>query len=385
MRLYQQKLSLIFLVASLFLIFRAQIYFLQVIAFLESDSARVVNQYKKDKKFVLKLSNFFEFYTISYLPLKDILNEKIEFKKINSGFKRFYITYNLKLIPTDYPNYFLEKTHKELKNLFKALFLGESIEYSLRKKISALGISHLFALSGFHLGVLSFVLYLILSPIYSFFHNFYPYRNRYIDLGIVILIFEFIYLHFTNYPPSLIRAFILEMVLFLVLFSLKEINSFKVLVIVVFVSLYIFVDKVFSIGYLLSIAGVFYIYLFFKYIKPTFFTSIFLSFYLYLMMFFYSHYFFGEFNYFQLLSPIVNLAFVVFYPIEIFLHLINKGDLLDPMILSYLNLGENYWYVKVDKEILGLIIFLSILAIFKKRFFVLLNLVSLFIFLKLVI
>jgi hypothetical protein len=81
----------------------------------------------------------------------------------------------------------------------------------------------------------------------------------------------------------------------------------------------------------------------------------------------------------------VNLAFVVFYPFEIFLHLINKGDLLDPMILSYLNLGENYWYVKVDKEILGLIIFLSILAIFKKRFFVLLNLVSLFIFLKLVI
>jgi competence protein ComEC len=55
-----------------------------------------------------------------------------------------------------------------------------------------------------------------------------------------------------------------------------------------------------------------------------------------------SHYFFGNFNEHQLFSPFVSIIFTLFYPLEMFLHLIGEGGVLDEIIKSYLNLGDKF-------------------------------------------
>lgn len=66
-----------------------------------------------------------------------------------------------------------------IKELFGALFLAIPISKELRDICTNYGISHLIALSGFHLVVLSFVIYWFLYFPYTFFHQkYFLYRNK---------------------------------------------------------------------------------------------------------------------------------------------------------------------------------------------------------------
>jgi len=207
--------------------------------------------------------------------------------------------------------------------------------------LSSLGISHLLALSGLHLVIISGFLYLILTPIYNLF--FPPYRNRNIDLGFFILGILFLYLYLVDFPPSLVRSFIMEVVAFLFAFYLRDIFSFKLLFLTAILGIIVFPSFLASIGFFLSLVGVFLIFLFFKYFKATFINGVLiLPIYLYIVMIPISHYFFGNFNFYQLLSPFVSIIFTLFYPLEIFLHLIDKGGILDEVIKEYLNLGDKF-------------------------------------------
>jgi competence protein ComEC len=263
--------------------------------------------------------------------------------------------------------------------LYKALYFGKSIDYDTREKLSVLGISHLFALSGLHLGFLSGFLFLILAPVYKFFQQrFFPYRNRYFDLGIIVLIIEFFYLYFTNFPPSLVRAFVMEIIIFVSLLYFEK-DYFRVLIFTFLISLIIFFEKVFTLSYFLSFIGVYYIFLFFKYFKVNWVNSIILSFYMFLMMFVSSHYFFYNFNFYQLFSPLVNILFILFYPLTIFLHIIGFGDLFNNLIKFYLDLGEKFYYVKICDFIFISFIILSLIAYYKKRVFYVINIFGLII------
>ncbi len=377
----------------LFFIFKIQILFLFYLKFLDSKviKAKVINQYKKGNHFVLRLKNKeIEFYTTSYENLKNLLNDEIELTLIKKDVSFFdYLTpfyapsYNLRLLPLNKVETYIEAQHESRKfsNLFRALFLGESIDYDTRIKLSALGISHLFALSGLHLGFISGTLFFLLLPIYTFFHRFFPYRNRYVDLGILILGIEFFYLYFTSFPPSLIRAFLMEAVLFGIAFFLMDVFSMKVLVFTIGIAFLIFTFSVFKLGFLLSIVGVYYIYLFFRYFKFSFINGVLLSFYMFIVMFVWSHYFFGEFNNYQLLSPLINLIFPIFYVVEGFLHLIGYGGVLDGVIKWYLNLGEKYYHVNVSFCFLVVFSVLSLLAYRKKWAFYGINLLAVIIIL----
>jgi competence protein ComEC len=347
----------------------------------------VANQYKKKNYYVLKIkSKNLSFYTINRDNLKNLLNENISIKIFtkNISFKDYLFgffspSFDLKLKDMSFLEKYVEFQHKDKKiiNLYKALYFGKSIDYDTRQKLSALGISHLFALSGLHLGFLSGILFLILSPFYKFFQQrFFPYRNRFFDLGVLILVIEFLYLYFTNFPPSLVRAFIMEIVIFISLIYLEK-EPLKILIFTFLVSLIIFFEKVFSIGYFLSFIGVYYIFLFFKYFKINFLNSIILSFYMFLMMFVVSHFFFYNFNYYQFLSPIVNVLFTFFYPLSIFLHIFGIGDLFDNLIKLYLNMGEKSYYVKINYFILFTFLLLSFIAYYRKWAFYGINVLAL--------
>ncbi|WP_459977738.1 ComEC/Rec2 family competence protein [Nautilia lithotrophica] len=352
---------------------------------------KVVNQYKKEGKrgeyFVLKLKNRdLTFYTTSKEDLKNLLNENLKLTIITSNvtFKDYLFTFyapgfNIKLLPVAAVDEFIEKQHSDIRmtNIYKALFFGESIDYKTRQELSTLGISHLIALSGLHLGFISLFLYLVFTPVYKVFQKRFPYRNRFVDLAVLIFVIEFVYLYITGFPPSLIRAYVLEIVVFLYAYNLQNPFSLKVLGVVFLFSLLIFGQKVFSIGYFLSITGVFYIYLFFRYYRPTFLNSLLLSFYMFCVMFIISHSFFGNFNPYQFLSPFVNLLFTAFYPLVILLHLFGIGGMFDGIVLKYLQLGESFESVKFPLWFGMMFLGLSVFAFFSKRVFFGINLLSL--------
>ena len=384
----EKLLFLLFLLLAF--IFRVQIAFLDYLSFIDKPvkeiSAKVVNQYKKRNYYVLKLhNNSLTFYTISRDNLKNLINENISLKIFTKNISFFdYLTnffaisFDLRLEKANPIDIWIEKQHKSKKitNLYKALFLGEAIDYKTRQELSSLGISHLFALSGFHLGFISFLLYFSFGIIYKKFHKFFPYRNRYADLGILVLMVEFIYLYITSFPPSLIRAYVMEVILFLFALRLQNIFDLRVLIFTIVVSFLIFFTKIISIGFLLSILGVFYIVLFFKYFKANLLNTILMNFFLFLMMFVISHSFFGNFNYYQLLSPIITLLFTIFYPISFLFHLLGIGGVFDGIIFKYLSLGGSFFNVKFPLWFLGVFLALSFLAYYKKWAFYGINLLA---------
>ena len=383
----------LFLFLILIIFLRIQISFLEFINFIDKPvrvlDVKVVNQYKKKNYYVLKLKNReVTFYTINRDNLKNLLNENVSIKIFTKNIsffdylKGFFaISFDLKLRDATNLEKYIESQHKDKKiaNLFKALFLGESIDYKMREKLSTLGVSHLVALSGFHLGIISGVLFFLFSFIYKFFHKYFPYRNRYFDVAILVFIVEFIYLYITSFPPSLIRAFVMEVVLFLFAVRLQNIFDIKVLIYTGLISFLIFFEKIFSMGFFLSILGVYYIMLYFKYFKVNFLNSVFMSFFIFLWMFVISHIFFGNFNIYQLFSPFVTLFFTIFYPFEIFLHIIGIGGVFDNLIENYLNLGSNFYVYKVPILFGALFLIMSFIAYYKKWAFYGINLLALII------
>jgi len=314
-------------------------------------NAKIINQYKKSNYWVLKIKNHdVEFYTTTKDDLKDILNKNIEVGVITKNITfwqyltKFYApTFRLGILEDSKYKIFINNQHsdKYIANIFDALFFGDSLYYETRQKLSTLGISHLLALSGLHLAIISTVLYLILTPIYNII--FPSYRNRNIDLGIFILIILFIYLWFVNFPPSLVRSFVMEGLFFLFAFYLRDVFSFKLLFLAVLSCIFVFPGFIVNLGFFLSVMGVFLIFLFFKYFKLNLFNGfIFLPIYLYITMFPISHYFFGNFNIYQLYSPIISVIFNIFYPLEVILHLIGYGNVFDEVIKNYLELSKEY-------------------------------------------
>jgi competence protein ComEC len=348
--------------------------------------ARVISEYKKRDYYVLKLKNReVTFYTTTYEDLKNLINDRVRLKIFTKNISFFgYLTtfyapsYDIKLLPLSKADKFIETQHKERKisNLFRALFLGESMDYQTRLALSALGIAHLFALSGLHLGIISFLVFFIVKLFYSLFHRYFPYRNLYFDVGLIVLAVEFLYLYFTNFPPSLIRAYLLEVILFFIFFTLRDVLRFRVLGLLFGVSVLFFTFSVFTLGFLLSFLGVFYIYLFFNYFKPSFKNSILLSFYLFVVMSVYSFYFFHKSSDFIFLSPLISLLFPFFYVVELVLHLFNLGGSLDFLVKGILNLGEVRGVDVRVVEVFGFFVF-SLLAIKKKWAFYGINVLGL--------
>jgi competence protein ComEC len=335
--------------------------------------AKIVNQYKKQNHWVLKIkNNTLTFYTTTKDDLKDILNQNIEVgvvtKKISFwGFlTSFYApTYHLGVL--DKPKYksFVQEQHKNkyIQNLFCALFFGDSLYHKTRIQLANLGISYLLALSGLHLAILSGFLYFLFAPIYSFFVK--PYRNKNIDLGILILIVLFCYLWFVGFPPSLVRSFVMEVLAFLFAFSLRNVVSFELLFFSALMCIALFPSFIISIGFFLSVSGVFLIFLFFKYFKATWLNGVIvLPIYLFFSMFLISHYFFGNFSIYQFLSPFISIVFTIFYPLEILLHLVGYGDIMDKVIEFYLNLGNSGENIYTPKIVFYIYIFVLLLVAF---------------------
>jgi competence protein ComEC len=255
-----------------------------------------------------------------------------------------------------------------MRELYGALFLALPISKILRERVTLLGVNHLLALSGFHMGLLWAVLYGGLSLLYRpLQERFFPWRLRLLDVGIVVLLLLGGYLWLTGMPPSLIRAYVMLVVGWAALIFGLELLSFAFLGVCVVVLVALFPELAFSMGFWLSVAGVFYIYLFLLYTKKWPAWAVFsgLNLWVFVAMQPVVHLFFPTFSLWQLLSPLLTLVFTVFYPLAMALHLAGLGGWPDRWLSALLQLPSADSAVAVNTPLwlFGLYLLVSVGAV----------------------
>ena len=273
-----------------------------------------------------------------------------------------------------------EHNSTKISNLYSAIFLATSLERDLRLEVSKLGISHLIALSGFHLAILSGVLFFLIRLLYHPFQKrYFPYRFALYDIGFMVLLLLAWYVWFVDAPPSLLRSYFMMVVGWLLLLSGMELLSIGFLVTVVMLLLVIFPKMLLSLAFWFSVLGVFYIFLFLRYFSHwnKHLITLSISFVVFVLMLPLVHLIFPIITPLQLLSPFLSLLFTLFYPISMGLHFIGQGDFFDSLLLNLFNLNggaSNYLF----QPIYGVgYLLLSLLALHSKPFFYLLFLVAL--------
>ena len=347
-------------------------------------TATVLNQYQKGDRQIFKLiTPHFIFYTSTKEQLKDLRDREVAVMLIRTKRKPsfleflrgFYaVSYIRSVLPKNRRYEFKEAiavqhTDPFAKELFGALFLATAMQKELRDKLSALGLSHLVALSGFHLGVIVAVIgglvTLLLKPLWA---RLIPYRNIHFFAGVAGLVAGGVYMGFVGFVPSLLRAFVLSVAIFFLFWRHVRLLSFELLFWVVALILALYPQFLFSVGFWFSVAGVFCIYLFFYHLGhlPKWVQFMLFNLWVYALMLPIVHYVFGAFSWWQLLSPLFSLLFVLFYPIAAVLHLLGLGGLLDEIVgllhgdIAVLHLQTPVWVV---------VLFLALLvgSIYKHR------------------
>uniref|UniRef100_UPI003563EE14 ComEC/Rec2 family competence protein n=1 Tax=Sulfurimonas sp. TaxID=2022749 RepID=UPI003563EE14 len=255
--------------------------------------------------------------------------------------------------------------------IYQALFSAAPLNKDLQTTFSTLGVSHLLAISGFHLGVLSGLLFFLIRPIYNFFQNrYFPYRNSKSDIFLVVAFSLLLYLNFLGSPPSLLRAFSMLIIGFVVYDRGFKIISMQTLLLTGILLLVIFPKLLFSLGFWLSISGVFYIFLFlihFKHLSKIW-QFIIIPFWVYILMLPFSLAIFSNFSIYHPLSIIWTTLFTIFYPLSIFLHLVGFGNLFDGVLENFILLAQSQTSVDLDIKWLVFHIVLSLISIYKKSF-----------------
>ncbi|MFW2585475.1 ComEC/Rec2 family competence protein [Aliarcobacter butzleri] len=352
----------------------------------------VLNIYEKDDKDILKLkSSNFEFFTsipkneeIKKFDLLNILivSRNIDFIDYLKGFytKTIYFdelqkeqTFKDKIIKN------IENNHQDEKiiELFNALFLAVPVSKELRDVITAYGIAHVVALSGFHLVVLSFVIYWILYFPYKFFQDrYFPYRNRKLDILLITIAILFYYLILTDIVPSLLRAFVMFCLSIYLLRSNIKILSYMTLFYTFLIVIAFYPKYIFSVGFWFSIFAVFYIYLFIQYFKNYNKWLLFIFFNIWMFLIFNPivHYYFPQTSYEQFYSIPITIFFNFFYPAEIFAHIFGFSNYFDKYLKIFIEHKIYVYEVFTPLYFYILYLFVSFLSIWSKKAFILLNL-----------
>jgi competence protein ComEC len=362
--------------------------------------ADVVSAYEKTKEnrryqvVKLRSDEGLNFYTTSNIK-EPLTNKRLRlqiFPDERIGFKdylgTFYVNSKIKEIdalPTSVKDNLVTKValqhqNSALQTFYNAIFFAIPLEKELREKVSMLGVSHLVALSGFHLGILWGIVYGLLVIVYRpVQQKFFPYRYALIDVGFVAMTALGAYLWFVDFPPSLVRAFAMVLVGWIVLLLGMELLSFTFLTAVLFLLVALFASLLVSMAFWLSIAGVFYIFLLLQYtqnVNKWLITLVLIPVGIFILMLPIVHVIFGVTSPYQLLSPLLSVLFVPFYPIVMLLHLVGYGGVFDSALAWLFELPN-----QSEQRLLPLWAFLTYIAIslgaiWSKNLFYLLAIVS---------
>ncbi|BEG57092.1 Competence locus E ComE 3 [Helicobacter sp. NHP21005] len=343
--------------------------------------AQVLLQYAKNGHFVLKLkdSHNNSFYTTNKENIKDLTHHFVRAwgKMGRCSFWQFlracyFATFKLSLEnksdPTTPWRNFINKQHQSplMANFYRTLFLADPLDKSLRQLVVGFGVSPLIAISGFHLGILSAFFFYLLSVPYQFLQQrYFPYRNRYFDLMAVVLGLLFGYLILLHFQPAFLRAYIMALVGFGLVYGGLELVSFWILGLSALLCLAMFPNLVRSAGFWLSVSGVFYIFLFLKYMPktPVWLYALLFNASIFTLMLPLVHFFFTPFGATQLIGILLSFVFVVFFPLVLSLHALHLGGLLDPYLLPLVHTPLHLKSFSTPPWFLCVYVGLSLLAV----------------------
>jgi len=361
-------------------------------------NATVLKQYEKTKNsntyqvLKLKTDDSLIFYTGAKKNFQDVLHKKLTLKiypKKVSFYEYLTTFYAYSKVQSIHEEETLKQRlnsavasqhqNPDIANIYQALFSATPLNYSLVKTFSNLGVSHLLAISGFHLGVLSAILFFLIKPIYNFVHNrYFPYRNSKADIFIFVAFILLIYLNFLDSPASLLRAYIMLVVSFFLYDRGIKIISMQTLLITIILILVIFPRLFFSLGFWLSVSGVYFIFLFlihFKHLHKGW-QFLLIPIFVYITMLPLSLVIFSNFSIYHPSSIVWTSLFTIFYPLSIVLHLVGFGSLFDGILESLISLGEHGESVEIGYIWLVFYALISLIGIYSKRFIWLILFVS---------
>jgi len=230
---------------------------------------KVMTAYEKNKDgkryTVLKLKSDegFLFYTTTHrkenfnhkrLRLQIFPNKSITFRDyLGTFYVKSKIKYQEKCRTTIKENVLdsvaSQHQDKSLQSFYNAIFFATPLDRTLREQIAKLGVSHLVALSGFHLGILWGLLYGVLLLLYRpLQQKFFPYRHALFDVGLVTMVLLGVYVWFVNFPPSLVRSYAMVLIGWSVLLLGMELLSFTFLTLVLLLLVVLFPSLLVSLS-----------------------------------------------------------------------------------------------------------------------------------------
>ena len=353
--------------------------------------AEVLNIYPKEKFDVIKLKgDGFEFFASfskdNNFEKLDLINVVIDTRNITFyTYLKGFFTKILYFERGEKNNSVKEKIIKNIeenhddfmiRELFNALFLAIPVSSQLRDIITSYGVAHVVALSGFHIVVLSFVIYWILYFPYSFLQNrYFPYRNRRFDILLITMAILFYYLLLTDIVPSLLRAFVLFSLGLYLLRSNIKVISYLTLFYTFLIVIALFPQYIFNIGFWFSIFAVFYIYLFIQYFKNGNKILLYIFFNIWMFLIFNPivHFFFAQTAIEQFYSIPITIFFTIFYPLEIVAHIFNISSYFDDYLKIFLENKIYVYEVFTPLYFFILYILFSFFSIWSKKSFFILN------------
>jgi competence protein ComEC len=189
----RNTILVIMIVLSSVFLFRVMMLHQEYLHFTQFDSkvvdAEVLRHYQKTKNSktydVLKLRiDGSIFYTTSYKKYEPLHYKTIMIKLFIKELS-FYEYLHTFYLPSHIIKIYHDRSQKEnlinviekqheskiIEEIYKALFLAIPVSKEVRNSISALGVAHLLAISGFHLGLLSAIIFFILKPILRYYYK----------------------------------------------------------------------------------------------------------------------------------------------------------------------------------------------------------------------
>ena len=195
---------------------------------------------------VLKINNKYPLKNIYFIELEDIKSKKIE-----DNFLEKYLQTLFNRAEEDYSY--------GIKNINRAILLGDNtrIRKDLKDKIRYIGLSHIFAMSGLHIGLVIVILYIIFKRTVK--------NKRLIE--ILLLLSITLYYLSVKESSSFTRAYIMAVVYLLGKLFYEKIDLGKALFVSAVISVLINPTAIFSVSFQLSYGAMIAIIYIFPYIK----------------------------------------------------------------------------------------------------------------------
>ena len=204
--------------------------------------------YKEDGKYegYFLVKSIKEYENIYFIELEDIKSKKIE-----DSFLGKYLQTLFNRAEEDYSY--------EIRNINRAILLGDNtrIRKDLKDKIRYIGLSHIFAMSGLHIGLVIAIFYFIFKKTVK--------NKRLIE--ILLLVSITLYYLSVKESPSFTRAYIMAVVYLLGKLFYEKIDLGKTLFISAIISILINPTAIFSVSFQLSYGAMIAIIYIFPYIK----------------------------------------------------------------------------------------------------------------------